>query len=216
MDAKQCDPNNQYTCDDGTCIMMDQRCDGVTDCREDDHGGSDEHGCDILTIDEVSYRKADAPISSRGKKVNVTVNLHINKLDDFETIDMTYRIRFEITLRWTDPRLTFIHLRKDSERNVIDAKTRNRPWIPPLQFSNAANERIVAQRNWFVDKTGEPKISPLSVLDETYSYPGLENNLAFQAKYNMIFSCEYQLHCYPFDTQICTLEVSVYLPKYDS
>ena len=47
---------NQFTCDEGTCIKIDQRCDGNTDCDDQ----SDEVGCQSLSVRK-SYKKDDPP-----------------------------------------------------------------------------------------------------------------------------------------------------------
>ena len=90
--------------------------------------------------------------------------------------------------------------------------------MPPLKFKNSVKNQIVANdgtahQTWLIERGGEPQIQPLSVLDETYIYLGSENMLKFEAEYELIFLCNYNLGCYPFDTQICTLMVSVYLRK---
>ena len=47
---------DQFTCDEGTCIGIDLRCDGNTDCDDQ----SDEVGCNSLNIGK-SYKKNDPP-----------------------------------------------------------------------------------------------------------------------------------------------------------
>lgn len=47
-----------FSCDDGKCGKMEERCDQVLDCRDK----SDEVNCNILVL-EKSYRKSVPPIS---------------------------------------------------------------------------------------------------------------------------------------------------------
>ena len=110
---KQCDPDNQFTCNDGSCIGMEQRCDEVNDCTGDDD--SDERGCEILSIDSASYRKEYPPIPTRGKKVDVHVNIRLGDLREFAAIGMSYRAKFKLILRWRDQRLTFRNLKNNTE-----------------------------------------------------------------------------------------------------
>ena len=49
--------NDEFTCDDGTCINMTKRCDNIQNCPKD---RSDEEDCKVLTM-PTSYRKAYAP-----------------------------------------------------------------------------------------------------------------------------------------------------------
>ena len=48
--------SHQFTCDEGTCINIDQSCDGSTDCDDQ----SDEVGCQSLS-EKKSYKKEDPP-----------------------------------------------------------------------------------------------------------------------------------------------------------
>ena len=41
-----CDQREEFTCNDGECVPMRNRCDQVSDCRDE----SDESGCQILVL----------------------------------------------------------------------------------------------------------------------------------------------------------------------
>ena len=60
----QCNPQNQFTCDNGQCIQIDKRCDKKSDC----HDKSDENKCWQIKINEDRYLKSDAPESPAGQK----------------------------------------------------------------------------------------------------------------------------------------------------
>ena len=71
----QCDPDAEFTCDDGTCISIDERCDEISNCLD----GSDEDRCEIVIIDGTSYRKQHPPLNVQG---NVTANFLNTLLHD--------------------------------------------------------------------------------------------------------------------------------------
>ena len=93
-------------------------------------------------------------------------------------------------------------------------------WIPPLVFNNSDDGRMLSINP---EGDGQPMMSLLierrtdnnfdvaspSVLDETHFYKGNENLLVLSTEYNMILHCNYKLEDYPFDTQICNMEVSL-------
>ena len=190
---------------------MERRCDEYSDCRDDHH--SDETGCEVLIIDNDSYRKEYPPVATRGKKLHVSVNIRVMDLSEIAEVRMSYRVKFKISLGWFDPRLKFTNLKSHFTQNVIGVNKRNSVWMPPLIFNNSAKNQIVSSdpntpQRWFIDRRGEARVAPPSVLDETYFYAGSENMLIFEAEYDLIFFCKFRLECYPFDTQICTLEVS--------
>ena len=59
----------------------------------------------------------------------------------------------------------------------------------------------------YVERKGTHTVGPLSEIRETHYYTGDENNLVFEAEYENKFHCSYDLHCFPFDTQVCGMEV---------
>ena len=65
--------------------------------------------------------------------------------------------------------------------------------------------------NILVEKLGEPRVAPPTVLDETLFYKGSENLMVYRTEYNLQFNCIYELGYYPFDIQTCTMEVSILL-----
>ena len=53
----QCDPRSQFTCWNGDCISLNQRCDERAHCPD----SSDEHSCRLVTFDKDVYRKTYVP-----------------------------------------------------------------------------------------------------------------------------------------------------------
>ena len=76
-----------FTCNDGQCVSMDQRCDQLPDCRDK----SDEENCNILVL-EKSYNKNVPPIISKSGGVNVSITLDILKLVDIKEKDYSIDI----------------------------------------------------------------------------------------------------------------------------
>ena len=52
-----CNPEGEFTCDDGPCVKMEERCNQIPDCRDK----SDENHCKLIVL-ENSYNKDIPPI----------------------------------------------------------------------------------------------------------------------------------------------------------
>ena len=71
----------QYTCNDGQCVSMNQRCNQLPDCRDE----SDEKDCEILVLKE-GYNMRVPPITS-DDATNVSVSINLLKLVDIDEED---------------------------------------------------------------------------------------------------------------------------------
>ena len=78
-----CKTDGEFSCDDGQCVTMEQRCDQVPDCKDE----SDERGCKMLVTKE-GYNKGVPPftVSSTGRAI-VPVQLNIS-IDLLKIVDM--------------------------------------------------------------------------------------------------------------------------------
>ena len=93
--------NTEFTCDDGQCIKMDERCDQLSDCEDK----SDEMDCKILDL-EKGYNKRVPPVSKKSvqvrklEKVEVNVAILLFKVVAIEEEDHSIQLQFQINLEW--------------------------------------------------------------------------------------------------------------------
>ena len=110
--------DGKFTCNDGQCISLDQRCDQLPNCRDT----SDEMGCNILILKE-GYNMNIPPITSdeKGKIVAVEVGTSIDifKLVDINEEDYTIEIQFLITMVWKENRATYQNLKANDSLNAL-------------------------------------------------------------------------------------------------
>jgi len=77
---------------------------------------------------------------------------------------------------------------------------------------------IIIKLNYFtfkscsisIIKNGSKHRNPIFEVTESYLYNGEENPILLKQEYQMIFSCNFDLVWYPFDTQNCYIQVDIY------
>ena len=110
--------------------------------------------------------------------------------------------------------MTYLNLH--NEGNIIDEETKKKLWVPPLIFQNSAANKILRndeKTTMNIIKEGKPKLNSQMDLDEAYIFKGNENILQYKREYQMEMQCEYNLRMYPFDYQVCAIDVYVPIIK---
>ena len=204
LSLSSCDPE-EYTCDDGGCIVLSKRCDGRSDCQDD----SDEHRCKTVNILE-TYDKFLSPLNELTDNVSVNITLNISYVGSFNEISSCFETEFTLTLSWTDSRLSFDNLQEAQQDNIINPKEMTEIWIPKIVFKNTKNreESTVDDRTKVtIKKLKRGYISDKSYPENKFIYDGKDNVLEYSHYYYMIFHCDFLMQWYPFDTQVCKIEI---------
>ena len=100
--------NTQFTCEDGQCVKMEERCDQMPDCVDE----TDEMDCRILALKK-GYNQRVPPVgkisgkAKRLKKVDVNVSLTLFKVVAIEEEDHSIQLQFQIILEWKENRATY-------------------------------------------------------------------------------------------------------------
>ena len=196
---------NEFTCNDGQCVRMDQRCNQLPDCRDK----SDEKNCKILVLEE-GYNKKVPPINS-GNPVNVSVTIDLLRLVDIDEGDYSIEIQFEIMLKWRDNRVKYHNLKQTAALNALSEDNIKNLWLPEVIYENTDQKESsrLGDGNWewrtdVVVKREEENgvMSGLHSVDESEVFNGSRNSLVMNQTYTHTFQCNYQLSYYPFDTQV--------------
>ena len=199
----QCN-DDQFSCDDGTCVQMGHRCNWQFECKDK----SDENDCMNLLIDKESYSK-DIPPFSYDAKEKVIVSIILMSVDKIDLTSATFNAKIQLIIKWKDYRLTFINLFKSG--NIVEKDTKQEIWIPPLRFTNAPIELLIndEQTSISILRKGGYQLNDITDLHEARIYKGSENELKYSRNYEMDFKCSYNLVLYPFDTQTCTINMDI-------
>ncbi|XP_071544757.1 uncharacterized protein [Panulirus ornatus] len=194
----------QFTCADGTCIDLSQRCDLRVDCRDQ----SDESSCSVVDVPPGYSITIPPPPPTRGEPLPVALNLNLIAFPSIITQDLTLVASFKLSLRWRDVRLNFLDLKDDLSLNLLSAKSVEAVWSPRVFFSNAKGNvftnldqgsRIECVRE------GPSRPGPPHHPVEVNIFSGYENSLEMSQLYTVTYTCDFDLVMFPFDFQVCSL-----------
>ena len=206
----QCE-RDQFTCNSGTCIDIDQRCNQVVDCED----FSDEGNCEPLGYFVKHYRKNVPAKLSIESKTPVEIRIDIESMRGVNELDMLFTARLRLEIRWRDERLFYRNL--IDGYNTLSGEGINDIWKPALYLSNSAQLLNVLKEDGLlvqVAKQSNGNLMDEKELEEGKVYDGDKNDLVMSVEFDTQFFCVYQLHHYPFDTQRCNIELKA-IPKTD-
>ena len=178
----------EFTCNDGQCVTMEQRCNQIPNCRDK----SDEQQCELVKFED-GYNKKVPPItfvsSSDDSIVPVSVNVSIDllKIVRMEEVEHLIELQFEIILEWRDLRVTFHNLKHDSSLNALPDEKVQQLWLPLVIFANTdQKETTRLGENWewstslVVKREGRFTRSKMEQLHEIELFRGDESTLRMQ------------------------------------
>ena len=199
--------DGEFTCNDGQCVSVDERCNQMPNCRDE----SDEKNCQILVLKQ-GYNKNVPPINSDNPAVDVSVSIDLLALVDIGEPDYSIEIQFEIMLKWREMRASYNHLKEADVLNALTEEDMKKLWLPEAIYENTDDKEstrlgefgagewktnVVVRRE---QKIGTP--SGPEVVDETELFLGSNNSMVMNQSYTHTFQCLYDLSYYPFDTQV--------------
>ena len=159
-------------------------------------------------MNELSYEKGIPPFLY-GLSVEIDVAIFLLNVNKIE-LPSRFNVKMQLVLIWNDYRLTFHNLQKSG--NIIDSESKYKIWIPQLTFSNTEDNMklinddstslTILQRGPYKRKTRKER-------HEGTIFKGDENFIKYSREYELDLLCSYNLINYPFDTQICTIDVAV-------
>ena len=200
----------EFTCDDGQCIAMKERCNQVPDCQDE----SDEDSCHLVVLKN-NYNKNIPPIerSIDGSAIPAQVGISITlmKVVEIEEVDHSIHLQFQISLSWKENRVKYQNLKRETSLNSLSEVDIVMIWLPLIFYDNTdqkANTRLGEYGNgeWMtrvtVTREGNFSMSGIEEVDEAEVFEGAENRLTMNQTYTLEFQCQYELQRYPFDTQV--------------
>ena len=198
---------DQFTCDDGTCIPHVFRCDNKQDCKDI----SDEKQCKIVSLDEEKYLKDKTPPPMvEGGKLPVVLSVNIFNILDIQEVQNMISLKFKLGAAWQDSRLEYYNLKVNQKMNTLIYAESQMIWSPTILFFNTKDNLITSNDEKsiirVIRKKSGASIGP-TVNEDILVYGGSDNELNMERVYEVNFICEYDMQFYPFDIQVCTVDL---------
>ena len=152
------------------------------------------------------YKKTITPVPDDDTDGDLCVNVSLSILDILQIDEMKETFTAKISLRreWMDRRLTYKNLkRKNSNKNDLSTEEAESIWYPSVSINNVENKEKVKP----TDIENHARVIPDQNFSYTYKdnrhfFKGSENKLTLTKQWTVEFVCHYELHWYPFDTQV--------------
>ena len=204
--------NFEYICRDGSCVNMTVRCDGVEDCDDK----SDEMGC-MKVYTAPSYSKFISPPALNQEsqpKMDVHLSVVVHSILSIKELDQLIYISYDLNMEWFDPRLEYHDIKPNIDLNVLSLREMESIWVPVLNFHNTRSHlKTQMDRNVitkiFPSENFTYERADMSEVNNKYFFKGSENTIFMSRSYDTYFLCEYNMAYYPFDTQICTMDIAL-------
>ena len=196
----------EFTCHDGQCVKMEERCDQIMHCRDQ----SDEDNCSLLVLKK-GYNNEVAPfiydkIRKEVDPVKVDVSTSVSNIIEISEVNHVIELKFDIVMEWYEHRVDYHNLKTEQTLNKLSEKELRSLWIPYIIFKNTDNNEAVelngVKSRVFIIREGEFRRSGIDIAEEIEIFPGASNKLTMGQTYSKMFHCTYLLHYFPFDTQV--------------
>ena len=194
-------------------------------------------GCSKLVI-ESSYNRliAPPPLNSSKAIIRITITIHsilqVNRekiqfrsgyhrsIIQIDEIGETFYVSFNQDAAWIDPRLVYKNLKRNTDLNVLSEDETDAIWTPQIVFYNTKGkeESVADERTILSVIPGEDftfERTDQTTFENIYMFQGSENNLKLSKTHDTKFLCQYDMAWYPFDTQICTMDIVLNIVQVD-
>lgn len=153
---------DEYTCNDGTCIMKTQRCNLEADCPD----MSDEFGCQLAQIPP-GYTTEMPPPVEHGQPIPVRIFVEITSVREMNILEFKMVLDIIMRLYWQDGRLIMKNLRADIQSNKVQGY--KQLWKPQLQVEDRARslaDMLLRAEVMMVERQSSPELDDPTRLNE--------------------------------------------------
>lgn len=200
--------DNQYNCDDGTCVDFSLRCDGMLDCLDE----SDEKNCYHINIPGY-YKKYRAPHGTdTTKPLSLEIDYFSLYIDEIKDTESMLFLQFGIYTRWRDNRLHYANLKVNSNIS-IDSSEYNKMWLPKYNAFRQKDELLTENfgfRSVLLHTNRNGTSSGVNDVDKNIIFRGNDVEITMKNWFHGKFFCSFrELSSYPFDENLCSFTLTL-------
>ncbi|XP_042204129.1 uncharacterized protein LOC121853819 [Homarus americanus] len=194
----------QYMCNSGSCISHEKRCNLRYDCND----GSDENDCGAVKTGS-GYQQHVPPRGPNDTNLIVISTVNITRITHVDNIRMTIGVEFTMSLTWRDDRLTFRNLNPRMETTITKADL-GLIWRPQYQISPLEGGQVSLLDDFAEVPSANRAIIPdFNIVNRELGYPGDSHDIITTERYTAVLTCDFDLYIYPFDIQVCSINVDM-------
>ncbi|XP_050704351.1 uncharacterized protein LOC126989800 [Eriocheir sinensis] len=197
--------NNEYTCNDGSCIQKSRRCDLSVDCDDQ----SDEMDCSVVDVPK-GYAAQLPPPTYKGTSLPIFFAINITSVRRFDLASFTIAIDAYMRMQWRDRRLQYNNLLANLRANKL--REWREVWTPQLEVEDGTKSAVEAtthSRAAYVVRNSLPLPDDDTTIKEDVDYSGEDNPLVYVDEATLTFKCYFELMMYPFDRQRCSIRFKI-------
>ncbi|XP_071534094.1 uncharacterized protein [Panulirus ornatus] len=186
---------SEFTCDDGSCVSMTQRCDLVIDCED----WSDERHCDVV-LTPPGYISSLPPSASLDMALRVSLEVININLQE-----MKFLLDLSVALQWYDQSVQYHNLRPAMHTNVVGSSEIECPlWQPSVGVSPTYGFAQEHSTSVLVKRKTNGSIQG----DDTV-FEGRHNPLQKVVQLQPAVRCSFDLLLFPWDVQTCSFNITI-------
>ncbi|XP_047476773.1 uncharacterized protein LOC125030639 [Penaeus chinensis] len=195
---------DQFTCSNGLCIPLENRCDGLEDCSD----SSDEICSLLLPLPDTYQRRRPHQFFT---DLNLTLSLmEVLEVDVYGSI---WKAKMKLRTSWRDKRVLLFQMSEIPSDNILDKEVL---WTPTTTLLNAVFTDEVAylkdegKLTALLAHRDGPGTAVTRSAFEGYEYNGSSNaHLVLFEVFEASFKCRFELNLFPFDIHVCEANISI-------
>ncbi|XP_071524207.1 uncharacterized protein [Panulirus ornatus] len=198
--------NDEFTCANGDCIPKERRCNAKDDCSD----LSDEEDCQVIILPKGYRRERPPDNETEGLAIYLSSTVEVLRFMEISDIRRVINVEFTLEIRWNDPRPKYHNLGDTLEWNKFSAEDRERVWKAKINFPNVYDGIIkLMSEDLYLDKIDGALPPDYNNVRMDTVYDGKSAMIVQKLHYSGIFACSFDVFYYPFDTQMCFLQLQL-------